>query len=316
MWHAQAMANRRRRSNDGADEIAQAIHRIVDAMQPIAAQPRAVVAPTHHVTMEDFMRYKPSKFTGKSILDEADAWLKECEKICRVIECTDAQKLTFITFLLVADVEYWWASMQQLMQTREKQVTWTSFRKKFLEKYFPNSVRHEREAEFLTLRKGNITVQAYTDKFEYLARFYSPTVIEEWRCRKWGRAETRAARIHCTPPDQGVSSLDGAGQGRWAAGDGVQQSGSTSEEHHWFTATEEAVWQTSGGIVQNPQAARVMVVALESAMFVIRRGISHVTTLTRNQLKVRQQRSQLGSDLEHRVVCSPWRLPRQPSQVI
>jgi len=27
-------------------------------------------------------------------------------------------------------------------------------------------------------------MQAYTDRFEYLARFYSPAVIEEWRCRK------------------------------------------------------------------------------------------------------------------------------------
>jgi len=47
------------------------------------------------------MRHKPSKFTGKSIPDEADAWLIECEKICREIECTDVQKLSFVTFLLV-----------------------------------------------------------------------------------------------------------------------------------------------------------------------------------------------------------------------
>ena len=115
MWHAQAMENRRRRNNVGADEIAQAIHRMVDAMQPIVAQPRAVVAPPRPVSMEDFMRHKPSKFASKSSPDEADAWLKECEKICRVIDCTDAQKLSFISFLLIADVEYWWAGMQQLM---------------------------------------------------------------------------------------------------------------------------------------------------------------------------------------------------------
>ena len=97
------MSNKRRRNNVGADEITHAIHQIVHVMQPIAAQPRAVVAPTHPVTMEDFMRNKPSKFTGKSIPHEADAWLRECEKICRVIEYTDAQKLTFVTFLLVAN---------------------------------------------------------------------------------------------------------------------------------------------------------------------------------------------------------------------
>jgi len=74
MWRAQAMANRTRRNTAGADEIAQAIHRMVDAMHPIAAQPRAMVALVCPVTMEDFMRHKPSKFSGKSTPDEADAW--------------------------------------------------------------------------------------------------------------------------------------------------------------------------------------------------------------------------------------------------
>jgi len=59
------------------------------------------------------------------------------------------------------------------------------------------------------------------------------------------------------------------------------------------------VGNISRGIVQNPTVARLAVVALASAMCVIRRGILHVTTLTRNQLEVRQQRNQLGSDLEH-----------------
>ena len=101
------MANRRRRNTAGADDIAQAIHRMVDAMQPIAAPPRAVVAPTRPVTMEDFMKHRPTKFSGKATPDEADAWMRECEKICGVIECIDAQRLLFVTFLLVTDVEYW-----------------------------------------------------------------------------------------------------------------------------------------------------------------------------------------------------------------
>jgi len=50
--------------------------------------------------------------------------------------------------------------MQQLMQTCEEQVTWVTFRMRFLEKYFPNSARHEQEAEFLTLQQGTMTVQA------------------------------------------------------------------------------------------------------------------------------------------------------------
>jgi len=63
------MANRRRRNTAGADDIAQAIHRMVDAMQPIAVPPRAVVAPTRPVAMEDFMKHRPAKFSGKATPD-------------------------------------------------------------------------------------------------------------------------------------------------------------------------------------------------------------------------------------------------------
>jgi len=81
MWHAQALANRKRRDNTRSEEIAHAIHRMVDAMQPNAAQSRARVAPTRAVTIEEFMRHMPTKFTDKVTPDEADAWLRECEKI-------------------------------------------------------------------------------------------------------------------------------------------------------------------------------------------------------------------------------------------
>jgi len=30
-----------------------------------------------------------------------------------------------------------------------------------------------------------MTVHAYTKRFEYLARLYSPAVTEEWRCKKY-----------------------------------------------------------------------------------------------------------------------------------
>jgi len=38
------------------------------------------------------------------------------------------------------------------MLNRVEEVTWTSFRTRFLEKYFLDSAKHEREAEFLTLQ--------------------------------------------------------------------------------------------------------------------------------------------------------------------
>jgi len=105
------MAYKTHRNNAGADENAQAIPQMVDAMQPVATQSRAMIPPARPVTMEYFMRHKPTKFTSKATLDEADVWLRECEKIFKVIDYTEAQKLTFATFLLVTDAEYWWIGM-------------------------------------------------------------------------------------------------------------------------------------------------------------------------------------------------------------
>jgi len=99
-------ANKRRRSS-GADDITEAIHRMVDAMQTsVAAQPRMAIAPVRVPTVEDFLCHKPVEFTGKASPDEADAWLHKCEKIFKVMNCEDEQKMLFATYLLNEDAEY------------------------------------------------------------------------------------------------------------------------------------------------------------------------------------------------------------------
>jgi len=123
--------------------------------------------------VEDFLRHKPTEFTGKVSPDEADAWLRKCEKIFKVMNYEDEQKLLFATYLLNEDAEYWWASMQQHMGTREELVTWANFRTRFLEKYFPDTARKDKKAEFLSLQQGDMIVQEYVNKFEHLARYYS-----------------------------------------------------------------------------------------------------------------------------------------------
>jgi len=124
MWRIQAMAANRRRRSSGADDIAEAIHRMVDAMQPpVAAQPRTAIALVRVPIVEDFLRHKPAEFTGKASPDEADAWLRKCEKIFKVMNCEDEQKLLFAAYLLNGDAEYWWADMQQQMENSEANST-------------------------------------------------------------------------------------------------------------------------------------------------------------------------------------------------
>ena len=123
--------------------------------------------------MEDFLRHKPAEFTGKASLDEADAWVCKCEKIFRVMNCENEQKLLFATYLLNEDAEYWWTGMQQQMETQEEPATWANFKTHFLEKYFPDTARQDREAEFIALQQGDMSVQEYVKRFEHLARYSS-----------------------------------------------------------------------------------------------------------------------------------------------
>ncbi|XP_027936156.1 uncharacterized protein LOC114191172 [Vigna unguiculata] len=89
--------------------------------------------------------------------------------------------------------------MQQQMQTREEQVEWTSFRTRFLEKYFPDTAKRDREEGFLALQQGEMTVQEYVNKFKHRARYYSQNITEEWRCLKFERGLKHELKKVVTP---------------------------------------------------------------------------------------------------------------------
>jgi len=73
------------------------------------------------------------------------------------------------------------------MKNSEEPVTWANFRARFLEKYFPDTARQDKEAEFLALQQGDMTVQEYVNRFEHLARYSSQNITEEWKCLKFER---------------------------------------------------------------------------------------------------------------------------------
>jgi len=47
-------------------------------------------------------------FKGGYDPEGAKAWLREIEKIFRVTECQDQQKVLFATHMLADEAEYWW----------------------------------------------------------------------------------------------------------------------------------------------------------------------------------------------------------------
>ncbi|XP_020225174.1 uncharacterized protein LOC109807056 [Cajanus cajan] len=109
----------------------------------------------------------------------------ELEKIFAVLGCSPEKRLTYAVYMLVGEAKHWWRDTYQMLAARGVTVDWECFRTVFMEKYFPESVRHAKEAEFMRLHQGGMIVSEYAIKFEHLARFYSQGIAEAWKCRNF-----------------------------------------------------------------------------------------------------------------------------------
>jgi hypothetical protein len=98
--------------------------------------------------------------------------LKEIERVFRVMECTDAQKVRFGAHMLAEEADDWWVSARPTLEDVGEAVTWAIFSREFLKRYFPEDVRGKKEIEFLELKQGDMSVTEYAAKFVELAKFY------------------------------------------------------------------------------------------------------------------------------------------------
>ncbi|XP_058741206.1 uncharacterized protein LOC131613566 [Vicia villosa] len=107
--------------------------------------------------LETFQRNHPPTFKGKHAPEGAQEWLKEVERIFRVMEYSDAQKR---------------------LEGEGTTLTCEVFLREFLVKYYPEDVRGTKEIEYLELKQGEMSVTEYAAKFVKLVNFY-PHYSEE-----------------------------------------------------------------------------------------------------------------------------------------
>ena len=84
--------------NDAA--LAAALQAVAQAVQ----QPRAGENDGSRL-LETFQRNKPPTFEGRYDPDGAQEWLKEIERIFRLMHCSEAQKVRFGMHMLVKEAE-------------------------------------------------------------------------------------------------------------------------------------------------------------------------------------------------------------------
>src|ERR1051325_1457785 len=123
-------------------------------------------------SLANFQRENPPVFKGKHDPDGAFDWLKDIERIFRVMDCTQAQKVRYGTHMLASEANDWWLETRQRLEATDEEITWAVFCREFLRKYYPEDVRGKKEIEFLELKQGNKSVTEYATKFVELAKFY------------------------------------------------------------------------------------------------------------------------------------------------
>lgn len=60
----------------------------------------------------------------------------------------------------------WWKSASTLMTNQRVSRDWEHFKITFLDKYFPSTLRNQKEFEFQQLRQGTMSVAIYAEKFK------------------------------------------------------------------------------------------------------------------------------------------------------
>jgi hypothetical protein len=145
----------------------------LQAMAQVVGQQQQQAGGNDGVRMlETFLRNHPPTFKGRYDPDGAQTWLKEVERIFRVMQCTDIQMVRFGTHMLAEEVDDWWVSVRPVLEDGGAAITWVVFRREFLNWYFPEDVRGKKEIEFLELKQGDMSVTEYAAKFVELAKFY------------------------------------------------------------------------------------------------------------------------------------------------
>jgi len=91
--------------------------------QAVGQEPNAGAGGNDGVRMlETFLRIHPPAFKGRYDPDGAQTWLKEVERIFRVMECTEPQMMRFGMHMLAEEADDWWVSTRPILENGGEEV--------------------------------------------------------------------------------------------------------------------------------------------------------------------------------------------------
>ncbi|XP_022158749.1 uncharacterized protein LOC111025213 [Momordica charantia] len=149
---------------------------VVPPFPPAAARERAdppvppAVPQSEARFIKDFKRYGPPTFDGESErATAAEEWIRELEALYAYLGCEDQFKVKGAVFMLRGEALNWWDSVAAAEDHANVPIPWARFKNLLYDYYYPEIVKDMKEAEFLHLVQGTLSVAQYERKFTELS---------------------------------------------------------------------------------------------------------------------------------------------------
>ena len=123
---------------------------------------------------ERFRKLQPPTFDGGVDPIQAEQWIRTTECMLAYAKVRDGDKVLCASFMLRHHAEYWWDTISSIHDITT--MTQERFRKLFYGKYFTDTMKANRRAEFANLKQGGMSVTEYIRKFDELSR-YAPHMV-------------------------------------------------------------------------------------------------------------------------------------------
>ena len=104
---------------------------------------------------------------------DAHNWIERMERVFVQVQVPDDRKVGLAAQFLEEEPHYWWVSVSNGGPTF---CTWAEFKVMFNEKYFSPTHMANLQDEFLNLRKGDMTVMEFQQRFLTLA-YHVPDLV-------------------------------------------------------------------------------------------------------------------------------------------
>ncbi|KAM1160982.1 hypothetical protein ACFX2I_000134 [Malus domestica] len=119
--------------------------------------------------LDHFMKNKPLKFWGAPEAEKAESWLEHIKKNMRTLHVPPELQVNVASHVFEGEADLWWGTIRA--QYNLEEMNFDDFEQLFLNRYFPDAMKHTKIQEFLDLKQENMTVAEYVAKFAELSKY-------------------------------------------------------------------------------------------------------------------------------------------------